>query len=233
MHCKTQWSLKKTLIIGLVLPTVFALDILVMPLDQYLWGKELTASGFFSSPWYVQVVHWALVILGWGTVGISLIHQIYSKDKDSLILEFSSFSKSSKGIVVAIILGIALALGELILFSSSFPQFVHEYNSFVSHHGTMAFLPSLFQNIYYIAESILIVLYIAIMQRVFDVLTKKTTLPWGGITLFFTWGLFHIPKGWDVTIWLAFFCLASGILFTRFSKQWWPVFIIVWLNFFI
>ncbi len=50
----------------------------------------------------------------------------------------------------------------------------------------------IFQNIYYLFETALIVLNIVFGQKFGEVLTKKDKLPYGGLFLAFTWGLMHI-----------------------------------------
>ena len=67
-----------------------------------------------------------------------------------------------------------------------------EFASKVKHFGSNAWITFIFQNIYYIFESLLMYLLIAFGQEFGEKFWNSSKIPWGGILLGLSWGLMHI-----------------------------------------
>ncbi|WP_086349575.1 hypothetical protein [Candidatus Enterococcus clewellii] len=85
-------------------------------------------------------------------------------------------------------------------------------------HSIPAFI---FRNIYYLAESSLIVVTIAFGQKFFEKqFSLSEKLPLGGLFLALTWGLMHILlQGFMGGLYTVFFSLAAGGIFILCKKD--------------
>ncbi|WP_099205776.1 hypothetical protein [Scatolibacter rhodanostii] len=140
-----------------------------------------TVLGVKSSDYttFHHVTHWVLTCLLWGSMTAFLLH--FSKKKYDLNLMGQRDSISSKRWVVSIGIAVIAIVITTIVCKGFKP--VIEYKALIT---------SIFQNIYYLFESALILLTIAFGQKFGDMITKKENLPWGGLVLALTWGLVHI-----------------------------------------
>ena len=136
-------------------------------------------------------------------------------------------------LIIAAVGSISLTIIESLIFSDSLPQFFREYQNFVQYHGTIGLIPWIFQNIYYVIESMLVVLLLALMQRAGEIWFKNDRFPYGGIGLLLTWGISHLIHGLISGLWICAFSLVFGWIFIKAKKCWWPSLLFVWLMFFI
>lgn len=232
MRKKENISALQYFLLGLLVFLILGMDMFVMVMDQWLWGDLFNMDDFFSSPWYVLVGHWSIVIVLW-TVGAVLFFVWLKKKK--VLKNVISLRWSSKGIPllmsVAVIMSFLFAVVESLLLEGNLLQIYDEYQKFTRVHGSMGLLVSLTQNIYYIVESVLVVLLVALMQCAGEMWFKKPNLPYGGIGLMVTWGLSHLIHGLASGLYITAFALVFGWLFVKAGKQWWPCLLFIWLMF--
>lgn len=206
---------------------------LIMGLDQWLWGNLFRADDFFLSPWYVLVVHWVIVIVLWVSGAAVLLLWLRKRETLEKVISFRWSAKILPLLIVAFVLSFIFALLDFWLNGESIPQFYREYQKFKLEHGSMSIWVWLVQNVYYIVEAVLVVLLVALMQRAGEVWFKKLYFPYGGIGLMLTWGLGHLIHGLQSGLYITAFSLIFGWLFIKGGKQWWPSLLFIWLLFFI
>ena len=81
------------------------------------------------------------------------------------------------------------------------------------------------QYLYYVVEVMLVVLIIIYGQKAIETLLKKESpIPFGGIILAVTWGMFHfVSRGVGLEIWngisTMIFSVLSGVMYVRLSRK--------------
>lgn len=136
-------------------------------------------------------------------------------------------------LIIAAIGSIFLTLVESKIFSNPLPQFFNEYQKFIQTHGSIGLVVWIFQNIYYLVESMLVVLLLALMQRAGEIWFKNDRFPYGGVGLLLTWGISHLMHGLISGLWICAFSIIFGWLFIKAEKRWWASLLFVWLMFLI
>lgn len=124
-------------------------------------------------------IHWTLTCALWGAMTLFLLRL----SKNNYAFDIMKYNEpiSKKRWIISMIL-VIIAIGITTIVSKGFKPAM-EYS------GLIKFI---FQNIYYLFESGLILLTIAFGQKFGEMITKKENLPWGGLFLAMTWGLVHI-----------------------------------------
>lgn len=205
----------------------------VMIFDQWLWGDMFNLNDFFTSPWYVLVIHWSIVIVLWVVGAAILLAWLRKREMFEKVISLRWSSDVLPLLIVAFVMSFLFALVDVWLNEESIPQIYREYQNFRLEHGSMSLWVALVQNIYYIVEAVLVVLLVALMQRAGEVWFKKPNLPYGGIGLMLTWGLGHLTHGLQSGLYITAFSLVFGWLFVKADKQWWPSLLFIWLLFVI
>ncbi len=219
--------------LGLLVFLILGMDMFVMILDQWLWGDMFNLNDFFTSPWYVLVVHWSIVIVLWVVGAAILLAWLRKREMFEKVISLRWSSDVVPLLIVAFVMSFLFALVDVWLNGESIPQIYREYQNFRLEHGSMSAWVALVQNIYYIVEAVLVVLLVALMQRAGELWFKKPNLPYGGIGLMLTWGLGHLTHGLQSGLYITAFSLVFGWLFVKADKQWWPSLLFIWLLFVI
>jgi len=220
-------------LLGLLVFLILGMDMFVMILDQWLWGDMFNLNDFFTSPWYVLVVHWSIVIVLWVVGAAILLAWLRKREMFEKVISLRWSSDVVPLLIVAFVMSFLFALVDVWLNGESIPQIYREYQNFRLEHGSMSAWVALVQNIYYIVEAVLVVLLVALMQRAGELWFKKPNLPYGGIGLMLTWGLGHLTHGLQSGLYITAFSLVFGWLFVKADKQWWPSLLFIWLLFVI
>ena len=135
-----------------------------------------------------HIIHFIVTILLWLIFSVGSVFLCYK------LTSFNIFSKSLKikwWEYISIIAIIAISFG-ISYFSWNGFKIIKEYN----YLGITRFI---FQYLYYLAESLLIVLAIIYSQNAFDSFFKTKYIPWGGISLSLSWGLLHFISQGNIT----------------------------------
>lgn len=224
----------KFLVLGLLVFLTLGMDLFVVPIDKLIWGNQFDISTFFSSSWYVLITHWSIVIVLWIIGGVLIFKWLKKKEYIEEVISTKWSKELVLFIIIAVVTGVLFNVVESFIFSEPFlPQFFREYKSFSQMHGSMGALVWLFQNIYYLIESMLVVLLLALMQYAGEIWFKNDRIPYGGFGLLFTWGIGHIFHGIPSALWICGFSLFFGYLFIKANKYWWPSLLFVWIMFFV
>ena len=150
--------------------------VIVMTLSSLI-GQQV---GFHSPPMHL-IIHWILTCITW--LGVAWL-LLYNAKKRYGFDAFTAkmYIKGWQWIVV------------FVLFIVSFLMSFNNWGGFkpileLKANGLLLFI---FQYIYYIVETILVLLIIVFGQKAFDMWTKKPIIPWGGLVCALTWGAVHI-----------------------------------------
>ncbi len=219
---------------GLLIFLALAYDAIQRIFDELIFGDKMVAS-FFSNPWYIKVTHWGgFVILIW-SLTVYLMYKWMMTDQDSIGINLK-VNKNLKWLIpVAVMASFMMALLEQMMEPNILPQIYREYLSFVKVDESMAIVVSIFQNIYYMLETGLVILLIALMQKAGEKWFKMTRIPWGGsIGLTITWGgIAHLTHGGIATLWICLFAFLSGVFYLISKKSIWASYVFVLLIFVI
>jgi len=216
---------------GLLIFLALGYDGLQMVIDDLIF-PGLKDISYFDRPWYALVTHWSFVILVW-CLTIVFFYRWMSKQEGTTKINIRFDHDAIRLIPWAIASSLVLAVIGSMIFDSELPQIAREYRLFVRDHGSMGWLVALFQNLYYLVESALVVILLGLMQSAGEAWFKKTSIVWGSIGLCLTWGIFHLFHGLPSAIWITFTAALIGIFYVKSKKNVWACFCLVTLLFFI
>ena len=167
---------------------------------------------WYSEPWKL-ILHWIATCVLWGIVSYLLI-QIAKRKLDFNVCVKGSKMKLWQLITVAAAVIISVVISYF-AWNSRFKVIV-EFNN-------LGWLRFIFQYLYYMAETVLVLLIIVFGQKALDIWTKKHFIPWGGIICGLTWGLIHIISrgSFDLQLGLisAVFCLLYGAVYLLTNRD--------------
>ncbi len=186
-------------------------------LEPLLYGAQM-------NEWTVaeNILHWIMTCIVWGCVAYGLI--VVAKKK----YDFDIFAKAEKMKTWQWIATICCVIFALVT------SYI-DWNGFkvVKEFYANGWLKFIFQYIYYVFETALIVLIIVFAQKAFDKWIKNRNIPYGGIIAGLTWGLAHIFTKASISVGLlsmlgAFLYGAAYLLVNRDIKK---TFILVFIMF--
>jgi hypothetical protein len=218
-------------IAGLIIFSLLGLEFPVFFLSRLVDGRD--AAQVFSWPvnWYGAVFHWTITVLVW-TVGAYLIFR-WAKKKGILseLVRFKFSQRDGVWLAFGVVFVILYELGLSRMAGVSNPQIWREYRGFQNMYGPQAWITSLFQNLYYLVEYVLVVMMIAFFQRGGELGFKAAWGPWGGIGLALTWGTIHLVTNPQGAVWVMVWALLLGVFFVLSKKGFLPTWIMGVLSF--
>lgn len=195
----------------------FALEFLILQCEQFIYDKN-----YYKFTITESIVHWVLICVVWGMIGLVMFYvaeRVYKFDAAK-----RKNLPSIKGwIFCALLIAVSVALK---LFVWEDFKILHDFRN----SGWFQFI---FQYVYYLFESFMIVLSVTFFQEAFEHCFKKEYIPWGGIVLALTWGLSHIVTQSSVTVGLAYTLIALlfGICYVSAKKNLYISYILITLMF--
>lgn len=158
---------------------------------------------------FFSCLHWVLTCILWGTVAYLLVRNS-AKKLDYALLDDKE--KAAKGKVLAVVLLMVVAIIGKYMLIGGF-KIVQEVTS-------LGAVQSVFQYIYYLFETALILLTIVFGQRFFENLTSNKVIPFGGIFLGCTWGLVHIlTQDFKTGMYALVSAVVYGIIYVLLNKN--------------
>lgn len=146
------------------------------------FGIEPLIYGAPINEWtdFQNVIHWVITCILWGTASWYIIQ--YAKKK----YNFNIFQKGNKMAVWQWLLIILFVIGSLILSYMDWngSKIIKEFYA----NGLLKFI---FQYIYYVFETILVMLILVFGQNAFEKWFRRPNIPYGGIIVAITWGIGH------------------------------------------
>lgn len=159
-------------------------------------------------------VHHLIMVVLWTIYLISIL--AWSNKKLSFPRENKRFAITPKNLIVAIICLIACKVMTFIDW--------HTLKVIGEASGKNAF-QFITQYMYYVMEVGIVLLIIMFGQKAFEVrINKESSIPFGGIVLALTWGIFHfVSRGVGLEIWNGISCvlfsILSGIMYLKLGRS--------------
>jgi hypothetical protein len=213
------------LLISLIIFSLLGLEFLVFFFSRLVDGRA--ASQVFSWPvnWYGAIFHWTVTIILWAAGAWMIYAWAKRKGVRSDVFRVNINQRD----VVLLAIGVAFVIVYELVYSRltglRIPQIWREYQGFQSMYGSQAWIVSLFQNLYYLMEFVMVVLMIAFFQRAGELWSKLSWFPWGGIGLGLTWGMIHLVTNPQGAVWVIVFGVMLGIFFVLSRKS----FLVAWI----
>jgi hypothetical protein len=162
------------LILALLAFGGLGLELLLVVLEPVLFGKDFADYTTLES-----VLHWSLTCLVWAAVAFALL-------RSSQKLSLNPFSQkdqitAGRWLAAALLLAVSTAVS---IWDWNGIKIIKEF----AYNGLLKFI---FQYIYYIFETVLVLLIIIFGQQAGELWFKSKNVPWGGILVALTWGLVH------------------------------------------
>lgn len=195
----------KSLILALLAFGGLGLEVLLaFFIEPLLYGTDMANWSTFQN-----ISHWILTCICWGLVSAFII--IRSKKAYGFnVMEKKKKLKAWQVITIVIIIIISLIVSYI---DWKGFKVIKEFN----YNGWLKFI---FQYIYYIFETLLVMLIIIFGQKAFENWLKIEKIPFGGIVLSLTWGLVHfLTKGTSTGIITTILALAIGIVYLIVNKD--------------
>jgi hypothetical protein len=226
--------------IGLMAFLGLGFDLFVIGLDLLVFGSDFNYNNPFQNPWYMLLFHWCVVITLWIVFIIFLVKWLAKKGVREEVFSLKITKATAFYCLLAVLFSFGLAFLEIPLYGrDGFGfQIAREYQRFIEQQGpTHGLILSITQNVYYIFESMLVLLLLALTHRAgekwFGKYVWSKFIPFGGIFLMLTWGLGHFTHGVFSMIWITVFALMAGIFFILNQKRVLPTYIFIWMLFVI
>lgn len=127
-----------------------------------------------------NVIHWVITCILWGTASWFIIQ--FAKEK----YNFDIFQKGKKMVIWQWLLIAIFVSGSLILSYLDWNG-----SKVLKEFYTNGLVKFIFQYIYYIFETILVMLILVFGQNAFENWFRKQYIPYGGIIVAITWGIGH------------------------------------------
>jgi len=127
-----------------------------------------------------NIIHWIATCILWGLVSVILIKKV-KKDYGFDILAKGTKVKVWQWILVVFLVVVSLIISYIDWNGS---KIVREFYA----NGWLKFI---FQYIYYVFETVLVLLILIFGQKAFECWFKKENIPYGGIIVSLTWGVGH------------------------------------------
>jgi len=163
-------------------------------LEPMLYGAQI---GEWST--FQHILHWILTCIVWGVVGVVLVRSAKKSFQFDILQKGEKVKLWQWGLVVVFIVA-SLVLSYIDWEGS---KLIKEFYA----NGPLKFV---FQYIYYVFETFLVMLILIFGQKAFEKWFHKENIPYGGIILAITWGVAHF---FTKDIMTGILCMISGMAF--------------------
>ena len=206
-------SLALTAFLGL------GMELLLVSFEQWLYGLPM---GDFSLP--QQIFHWILTCVVWGAFALLLLRSArrsYGYDLLALGKGCPLSGWCWLGAAGALILCIAINA-----FSWGTLKVLGEWAGKTP-------LQFAFQYLYYLFETLLVLLLIAFGQRAGELWFHTARVPWGGLAAGLSWGLVHTLSKGELLVGLTAMAAALlyGVLYLLVHKRMLPAYLLIGMAF--
>ncbi|SJZ61547.1 hypothetical protein SAMN02745116_00913 [Pilibacter termitis] len=190
------------------------------------FGVEPPLYGRAMDEWSIvqMILHWLITSFLWGMVSFLLLRYSLKKWGLDLLNQRERLSKS-QWIFALVALAICIVVG------------FWDWQGFkpaieLAHNGGVKFI---FQYVYYVFETVLVLLMVAFGQEAGESIFSKTgKIPWGGIVTAILWGLPHIlTKGSISAGIVAVDALLFGVIYLFTRKNTYVSYLLIFLGFVI
>ncbi len=207
------------LLLGIATFLLLGADLASVVVAKLLDGRTASDPRLWSTNWYATVggfvcsiaiwSAWVSVVLGWSRRRRVL---------ESLVRTRSGSKAWAVVLAGAVVLGF-IGWAEARASGSGFPSIVAEHGGFVGLYGDRGTAVTVFQYLYYLLESAMVLALVSLFQRAGEKWTRHALIPWGGIALSLSWGSAHLgthPEGAAIVMLIA---LIYGVAFVLAEKS--------------
>lgn len=210
--------MKNKAIMNLMLALMVYIGLLsdnILPESTYeFWNEKLGRDNAF-------ILYGIIISIIWGSV--CYISVKIAEKYDSFYLFEKKENSQKWQLVIVCLLVILSIVASYVAWDGS--KVLKEFY----YHGLLKFT---IQYIYYMFETMIILLIIVFSQKAFELLFNNKYIPYGGIFLSLTWGMTHIiSKDLFVGIYLMFFSLLYGIAYLLLNRDFKKAYIVIFLMF--
>jgi hypothetical protein len=210
---------------------LLAADVLSMLVGKLLDGRSLSDPGMWSEHWYATVGTFLCSSLIWGISGALIIFWSWRRGKLDMLFSL----RGGRRVVLLFCLGVvflfAISWWESSGSGSIFPSLVREYRGFENRYTGYGVVVTAFQYLYYLFESVMVLLVMTFFQRAGEAWTRLANVPWGGFGLTLTWGLAHLFSHPEGLLTIVLTALLLGFVFVGVRKSVVPALAIILLVF--
>ena len=219
------------ILFAIIVFLLLAADLLSTLVGKLIDGRPLSDPSVWSINWYATVCTFLCSVIIWGISGMLIVRWLKRRGTFDRVLSL----RKERRIVLFFFIG-AVVLAAVSWWESSgsgavFPSVVGEYRGFENRYPGYGAIVTVFQYLYYLLESVMVLLVIALFQRAGEVWTKLVNVPWGGFGLTLTWGLAHLSSHPEGLLAVVLTALILGFGFVLVRKSVLPALAIVFLAF--
>lgn len=187
-------------------------ELVLVAIEQAIYGIDLSAFTLGQ-----RLAHWSLTIVLW-LVGSSYCFVAAKKEEIAPLRVIQPNLSVKTWLLIGAIVIISGLLSSYLWGWQLKP--VVEFQKMLVRHGNRGILAFIFQQMYYIAEGLVIVTIIAFGQALGEQLVKRSIFPWGSVALALTWGLGHLlSKDIRTALYCVVFSLFCGLVFLLVKKD--------------
>lgn len=194
------------------------LEVLLMMLEGMLYGTNSFREWGMSK----VLIHWNITCVLWGSMSYYLYHKAKKEGFD--LLKFRERPRLSylSGVLVLF----CICLGISYIDRGGQFKVIAEFTSKMNTYGALGWVAYIFQYIYYLFETVLVLLIIAFGQQYGELAFQMKSkwhhkIPWGGIICGISWGMVHFLTKGSLSIGLtaAFCSILYGITYLLVKKN--------------
>lgn len=168
--------------------------VLAFALEPMLYGCQMAD---WNTP--QNILHWTMTCILWGLTAFALIRFIKNAYGLDLLARGAKVKPWQWLLVVVFVIS-----------SLIFSYIDWDGSKVIKEFLYNGWLKFIFQYIYYIFETVLVMLILIFGQKAFEKWFRRENIPYGGIILALTWGFAHFfTKDFSTGIW----CMISGLAF--------------------
>ncbi len=229
----TSVSPLRYLIFALIVFAFLGSEFIVMVLSTVVDGRSLDQYGTWPVNWYGALFHWSVTVLIWCLAAFFFSTWAIKRRVFSELINFRLNSKVLLYTLASVLIVILAAIVESRLTGARIPQIYSEYLGFQNMYGGNALVVTIFQNIYYIFEMVLVLIMLAFFQKAGELWFKNEKVPYGGIGIMLTWGLIHFVSHPEGALWITMWAIVPGLMYIVSNRSFYPVYALLLLGFII
>jgi len=206
-------------------------DMVSVLIGKLLDGRPLSDPQLWSTHWYATIGAFLCSVVIWAVFALVMLEWMRRRRVLGSLLQLPVDRNAAFVFIGSAAVLAMIAFLEAAWSGTTFPSLLAEYRGFGRQYPDHATVVTAFQYLYYLFESVMVVLVIAFFQRAGELWTRSTRTPWGGIGLLLTWGAAHFGTHPEGAIAIVPVSLLFGIAFTLTRKSVIPAFVLVFLLF--
>lgn len=228
MRQESGW---RHVLMALLVFLALSADVLSMFVGKMLDGRPLSDPEIWNRHWGATAGMFLCSVALWSATTVLVLR--WSRRRNILSLLFNLIWDRR---VMAFFSMAALVLSALLWLEASrsgvaFPSVLREYHGFVDRYAEHGAMVTAFQYLYYVLESVMVLLMIALFQRAGEIWTRLAGIPWGGIGLALTWGVAHFASHPEGAVTVVMTALLLGLIFIGVRKSVVPALVAIFLVF--